>query len=317
MKSLALELTDNCNEKCLHCYHPEHKKKGFLKNLALLDEMLKEFGELGFIGITITGGEPLLHPEFKEICELAQKNRYLISIKTNGTLVNDDLVEFFKELKPHIVEFSLYSADRKEHDYITQIPGSFEKTMSGIKMLKENGVKVSAMTPVLKGIKYWKELFELMKEIDIPWGCSQNIHSSFDERLEVEQFKGTLESYLDFLKFVNEHEDQKIENIDNLCFKECGGGISSVCVAPDYSIRACISYPDSAGIYTSGNAEKLLKRARTQLEERFAKLECHNCDLVKYCNPCPAHIKIVDGVGVCEQTKKEYVKAYLKFFGNN
>ncbi|HQO92012.1 MAG TPA: hypothetical protein PLX56_06770, partial [bacterium] len=146
-------------------------------------------------------------------------------------------------------------------------------------------------------------------------GCSQNIHSSFDERAEVEEFKGTSESYIDFLEFVNELEGQKINNVDNLCFKECQGGVSNICVAPDYSVRVCISFPETAGIYTGGNAEELLKKARTQLEERFAKLECHNCELVKYCNPCPANMKIVDGVGICEQTKKEYVKAYLKFFG--
>ena len=48
MKSLSLEITDLCNEKCLHCYHPEHKKKGHIKDLDKLDQMLAEFGELGF-----------------------------------------------------------------------------------------------------------------------------------------------------------------------------------------------------------------------------------------------------------------------------
>ncbi|HQI05250.1 MAG TPA: radical SAM protein [bacterium] len=314
MKTLELEITDLCNEKCLHCYHSEKKEEGILKDLDKLDGMLAEFGDLGFLHIVITGGEPLLHPDFKAICTLAQKHRYLISIKTNGTLIDDDTAHFFKELKPKTVEISLYSADRYEHDHITQIPGSFEKSINGLKKLKNAGVKCSVMTPVLKGIKHWKELFKLMKEMGVPWGCSQNIHSSFDERAEVENFKGTVDSYLDFLQFVNDLEDQKIENIDSLCFKECEGGVSTVCVAPDYSVRACIPFPEKAGIYINGNGEELLKKARAQLEEMFAKLECHNCELVKYCNPCPAHMKIVDGVGICEQTKKEYVKAYLKFF---
>jgi len=315
MKTLELEIADLCNEKCLHCYQPEKKEKGFLKDLDKLDRMFTEFGKIGFIHVVITGGEPLLHPEFKEICKLAQKNRYLISIKTNGTLIDDEMTEFFKELKPRTVEMSLYSADKEEHEFITQVSGSFDKTMEGIKKLKNAEIKCSVMTPVLKGINHWKELFYLMKEMGVPWGCSQNIHSSFDERAEVEEFKGTSESYLDFLEFVNGLEGQEIKNSDDLCFKECQGGASTVCVAPDYSARACIPFPEAAGIYLSGNAEELLKKARTQLEERFAKLECHKCELVKYCNPCPAHMKIVDGVGMCEQTKKEYVKAYLRFFG--
>ena len=96
MKTLELEITDFCNEKCTHCYHPEHKEKWFLKDLEKLNRMLAEFGNIGFMHVVVTGGEPLLHPEFKEICKLAQKNRYLISVKTNGTLVDDALVEFFK-----------------------------------------------------------------------------------------------------------------------------------------------------------------------------------------------------------------------------
>ena len=298
MKTLELEITDLCNEKCLHCYHPEHKDKGFIKDLEKLERMLTEFGDLGFIHVVITGGEPLLHPDFKAICTIAQKHRYLISVKTNGMLVDDDVTEFFQELKPKTVEFSLYSADKDEHDKITQVAGSFDSTLRGIRLLNEHGVKISVMTPVLKGIKRWKELFKLMKEMNVPWGCSQNIHSSFDERAEVENFKGTTDSYFDFLQFVNGLENQEIKNIDDLCFKECEGGISTVCVAPDYSVRACIPFPDSAGIYTGGNCEELLKKARKQLEERFAKLECHSCELVKYCNPCPAHMKIGDGAWI-------------------
>jgi radical SAM protein with 4Fe4S-binding SPASM domain len=317
MKTLALELTDNCNEKCIHCYQSAHKEKGFLKDLDKIDQMFAEFGELGFLYLTLTGGEPLLHPQFKEICKLAQKNRYLISIKTNGTLIDDDLVHFFKDLKPKTVEISVYSADKEEHDHITQVPGSFDKTMEGLKKLKNGGVKCSVMTPVLNGIKHWKELFKIMKEIGVPWGCSQNIHSSFDERTEVEQFKGTESHYYDFLNFVNDHENQKKLNLENKCFKECGGGISTICVSPDYSVRACIPYPETAGIYTGGNAKELLEKARDQLKKRFAKLECHQCELVKYCAPCPANLRIVDGIGICDPSKKAYVEAYLRFFEKN
>jgi MoaA/NifB/PqqE/SkfB family radical SAM enzyme len=314
MKTLELEITDSCNEKCLHCFHCEIRKNKFIKNLDKLDKMLGEFGDLGFMQLIITGGEPLLHPQFKEICKLAQKNRYLISVKTNGTLIDDGLVEFFKELKPKSIVFSIYSADQNEHDSITQTPGSFQETIKNLITLKENSIKVAVLVPVLKGINKWKEVAEIMKDLDIKVGFGYNIQSSFDYRDEVEQFKGDFDYYLDFFEFINKFEDQKKNNIEEKCFKACKGAILTAAVAPDYSVRACISYPDSAGIYTGGNAEELLKKARTQLEERFAKLECHNCELVKYCNPCPAHMKIVDGVGICEQTKKEYVKAYLKYF---
>jgi len=181
--------------------------------------------------------------------------------------------------------------------------------MESVHLLKRNGVKVSVMTPVLKSVKNWSKLHGLMKEKDIPWSCSPNIHSSFDERNEVEKFKGTFEDHLRFLEFANRHEDQKIANIDDMCFKQCSGGETVACIGPDLSVRACISFPEKAGIYEYGNASKLLKTARNQLLQRFSILECHNCDLVKFCSPCPAKIKIDNGVGICEQSRKEYAKA--------
>ncbi len=315
MKALSLEITNTCNEKCRHCYQPENSGKQFISDLELLNKMFAELSESGFIFLSLTGGEPLLHPEFKEICLLAQKNRYIISVKTNGVLINNDLAQFLKKLKPSSVEVSLYSADPEEHDFITCVKGSFNASVEGIMALKKHNVKVSVMTPVLNGIKKWKELLPVMKNMGVPWSCSPNIRSSFDERDEVEQFRGDSSYHLDFFEFINGHENQKKLNLENKCFKECGGGISTICVAPDYSVRACLSYPGSVGIYTGGNAKELLSKARKQLEERFAKLECHQCGLVKYCDPCPAHLKIVDGVGKCDPAKKEFVKAYLKFFG--
>lgn len=311
---LSLEITNSCNELCRHCYHPEKRNSEFLTDIELLDKMLAEFGELGFMFLTITGGEPLLHPKFKEICELSQKNRYIISIKTNGTLITNEIVEFFRKLKPNTVEISLYSADPDEHDHITGIIGSWAKSMESVHLLKRNGVKVSVMTPVLKSVKKWTELYELMKKAGIPWSCSPNIHSSLDEREQVEKFKGTFEGHLRFLEFVNRYENQKITNIDDLCFKQCGGGETVACIGSDFSVRPCISYPEKAGIYKEGNTLELLKLAKDLLIKRFNLLECHNCDLVKFCSPCPAHIKIVEGIGICEQTKKEYAKAYKQFF---
>ncbi|MGI6395443.1 MAG: radical SAM/SPASM domain-containing protein [bacterium] len=314
MKTLELEITNSCNEKCLHCYHPQNREVKFLKNLPLLDKALSEFGELGFIFLTVTGGEPLLHPEFREICKLAQKHRYLINIKTNGTLIDESFAQFFKEVIPSSVEVSLYSADKSEHDFITQVEGSFEQAMDGVKILKENGVRISVMTPLLKGIKQWKELYDLMEKMDVPWGCSPNVNSSFDNRAEVEKFKGDYESYLDFLQFVTKYESQKVENIDSLCFKECGGGVEMICIAPDYSTRPCISFPESVGIYEEGKGAELLKKAETALKERFAKLECHNCELVKHCGPCPAHLQIVNNTGICDSSKRDYALAKKHFY---
>lgn len=313
---LSVEITDSCNELCRHCYHPEKRKPAFLSDIVLLDKLFAEFGELGFMFLTITGGEPLLHPKFEEICKIAQKNRYAISLKTNGTLINAESVKFFQGLKPLNIEISLYSADDFEHDSVTRSQGSFSKSLDGIRKLKNGGVHVSVITPVINGIKNWTGLYSLMKESGVPWSCSPHIHSSFDERREIGQFKGTVQSHIEFLEFVNSHENQKIQNIDELCFTECGGGDAVACIGPDFSIRACISFPLKAGFYKEGKAAELLQTARAQLKKRFALLECHDCELVKYCKPCPAKIKVTDCGSECDISRKNYAEALKQIYGD-
>ncbi len=303
VKHLALEITAFCNETCIHCYHPADRVAEQIDNTPLLDRMLHEFGELGFIFLTITGGEPLLHPEFRDICMKAQKHKYAISVKTNGTLIDNDIAEFLGDLKPLNVEISLYSADPDEHDAVTCIRDSFFRSLEGIKKLKEKAVNVSVMTPVMNGIKNWTGLYLMMKELGVTWHCSPHIHSSFDERNGVEQFKGTAQSHMEFLEFVNKHEDQKIQNIDSLCFQECGGGETVACIGPDLSLRACITFPEKAGIYTGGNGPELLSEARRQLKRRFVQLKCNNCELLKFCDPCPAM------KNDCDTGRLEYAKA--------
>lgn len=309
MKKLQLEITTFCNETCRHCYHPADRTAEQIENLPLLDRMLHEFGELGFIMLIITGGEPLTHPEFRNICLTAQKHRYAISVKTNGTLIDDDTASFFKELKPLNVEISLYSADHKEHDSVTCTPGSFSRSIEGIKKLKENEVNVSVMTPVIKGIKNWTGLYPLTKKLGVPWSCSPHIHSAFDGREAVNVLRNGYADHLHFIEFIKSHRNVVTENNDNICFKECGGGETVACIGPDLSLRACITFPEKAGIYTGGNGSELLTEARIQLKKRFSLLKCHNCELLNFCDPCPAM------KNDCDTGRLEYAKALKKLSG--
>lgn len=316
MKSISLGITNFCNEFCRHCFYPQKRNLKHLDDLNLLERMLGEFADLGFISLLITGGEPLTNPLFKEICLLARKRRYLISIKTNGTLLDVDTVEFLKNLKPKIVEISLYSADSTEHDFITNLNGSWEKSLKAVKTLKLAGVKVCVVFPVLRGIKHWRETPDLLKSFGVPFRTSCSLFSSFDCRSEVESFKGDVKSYFDFISFFNRYESQKIKNIDKRRLAVCSGAVELFAATPNFEIKPCISFPETVGKYEPGKGKTLLLAARKKLEERFAAVSalCRECESVKYCSSCPAKFKIVDGVAFCDQSKKDWVEAYKNFF---
>lgn len=88
-----IELTYQCNLKCIHCYRQEHvynatKKTVFLSKEKIL-ELFDEFEENGVVEVYITGGEPFLHPDIYEILKYGSRKNFLLSVFTNGNSLSD------------------------------------------------------------------------------------------------------------------------------------------------------------------------------------------------------------------------------------
>ena len=316
MKSLTLEITTFCNEKCIHCYHSEYEKRVNLTDLVLLEKLLGEFAEKGFMSLVISGGEPLLNPKFREICALARKFRYLVSVKTNGLLIDDDTVRFLHDFKPKNVSVSIYSADPDEHDSVTQVAGSFEKSFNALKLLSENGIRAVASTPILKGIEHWRELPEMLDPFGIKWLCGYLVLSSFDSRDNVENLKNDEKFYMDFLKFARKYSEQfeKFAKKREICC--CGGAERFAVIGADFSFRPCVPFLGSFGIYDGTNLEILLKKGRDAVESRFEATECRTCKLAEYCRICVGQMFYSGEKLLCSPSRKSFAGACEKFFNS-
>lgn len=155
-----LEITDKCNERCLHCYgnFSPGGRETFSKSLSH-DEWKNIIHSLAINGcsqIQFIGGEPFKYRgaakeltvldlvEFARECGIE-----FIEIFTNGTLVSEEAVKRIKELGIQIA-ISLYSSDPNIHDFVTQTPGSYKKTIRSIGLLKEADIPVRAAVIVMK-----------------------------------------------------------------------------------------------------------------------------------------------------------------------
>lgn len=155
-----LEVTDQCNERCLHCYggfSPE--KKGKVDKPLTHNEWKNVIQSLlrnGCNQIQFIGGEPFkYHGETRtqtvlDLTEFAKgKGIDFIEIFTNGTLISKETVKRIKDLGVQIA-LSIYSSEPAIHDNITQTPGSFRKTLQAINMLKEADIPIRAPVVVMK-----------------------------------------------------------------------------------------------------------------------------------------------------------------------
>jgi MoaA/NifB/PqqE/SkfB family radical SAM enzyme len=150
----TLELTFRCNNQCLHCYvnQPAHHEKSREKELTyreirrLLDDMARE----GTLWLLLTGGEPLLRADFRDVYLYAKKKGFLITLFTNGTLITPSLVEFFKEFPPRFVEITLYGVTERTYEKVTQVRGSYKRCRRGIDLLLEGEIPLKLKTVVMR-----------------------------------------------------------------------------------------------------------------------------------------------------------------------
>ena len=138
LPKLFIELTYNCNEKCIHCFNDKNSPSLYL-SIEELKPVIDDAKKLGVPSITLSGGECTLNKDFLEIAKYIRRKRLALEIFTNGQSLfdNPSLYEELISLYPHRVSLSIYSMKPEIHDGITGVKGSLEKTISVIKKLKE------------------------------------------------------------------------------------------------------------------------------------------------------------------------------------
>ena len=102
-------------------------------------KLLKELFERDIISIFFEGGEPFLRPDFLDIVGLATPYAFTI-VRTNGTLIDESVARAIKGLKVAVVCVDLEGATANTHDYLTGTPGSFERSIAGVRALTNAGV---------------------------------------------------------------------------------------------------------------------------------------------------------------------------------
>ncbi len=133
-----LDLTYCCNNNCRHCWlriAPCAKERRDELSFAEIEKIVNEARKMGCRKWKISGGEPMLRPDFPEIFDFLTKKAVSYSLNTNGTLITPAIARLLRRRGSKMV--ALYGATAKVHDHITRTPGSFEAAMQGFAYLKE------------------------------------------------------------------------------------------------------------------------------------------------------------------------------------
>ncbi len=165
--NVSLELTLKCNIRCLHCYNFDRDTAGpacgpgdtaspaaALAAELSLDEIFRVMGELraaGTLFLSLTGGEVLSSPHLFPVLDRARELNLAVQMLSNGTLLRPGVAARLASYRNLLgVSISVYGATPEVHDAVTQIRGSWRRTLDGAERLRAQGVAVRLKLIVMR-----------------------------------------------------------------------------------------------------------------------------------------------------------------------
>ena len=298
--SIHVEIASECNERCVHCYIP-HEFKQDLMDENLFNLLLRQAIELNLLHITISGGEPMLHPRFIDFLKKCRKADMSVNILSNLTLLNDEMIEEMK-LNPLLsVQTSIYSMQENIHDGITHQKGSLNKTIASVIKLIENHVPVQISCPLLKNnVNSYQKVKEWATEQNISVGIDYSIIAQYNHnknnincRLSTEDLKNFIsEQFSSDSTFrdeiVKEITERRKKTGDDYICSVCN---SSICIGPNGNVFPCVGWSSKIlGNIKSHSLQDIWLNSEAVKQLRAIRFKdfvnCRNCSSKDFCTIC-------------------------------
>jgi len=311
---VSIEVTRRCPLECLHCYNNlpvgdmQAKSRELSKeeHFRILDELV----EMGCFWILYTGGEIFARKDFLEIYTYAKKKGFLITLFTNGTIINEQIADYLAEWPPFAIEITLYGRSRDTYEALTAIPGSYDRCLRGIQLLKDRGLPLKLKTVATSVNKH--EVLAMRRFAEEELGVEFKVDGQVNPRIDCSQsplaVRLTPEEVvaldLSAPKGVSEYQrlaKHDLENPPNLAqidtVYHCGGGMTGFAINAYGEMGICvISQQETFSVQQAGVKavwESSLLQLRSRKRTRVTK--CMQCRIQSLCGMCPANGEMENG----------------------
>jgi SynChlorMet cassette radical SAM/SPASM protein ScmF len=153
LNQLYFYLTEGCNLACRHCWlAPKFDAAGdryAALPVSLFESAIAEAKPLGLGGVKLTGGEPLLHPQFTTLLEIVRREKLRLTIETNGTLCTPEIAAEIAKAERPFVSVSMDGAEAETHEWVRGVPGCFEKAAQAARNLAAVGIRPQIIMSLL------------------------------------------------------------------------------------------------------------------------------------------------------------------------
>lgn len=315
-----IALTYRCNLSCRFCYAGCHCQKRSDTHEMSTDQVKRVlkmiWEEAQTPSVSWTGGEPTLRDDLAALTEAATDTGLRVNLITNGTNLTENLVADLVKAGLRSAQVSLEGPDASVHDALTQLPGSFDRTLRGIALLQQHGVHVHTNTTANRmNLAHLTRMVSLVKSLGltrlsmnmvIPCGSAPDgdVTLSYTEMASfIPDIQQTADAAdIRFLWYSPTPYcifNPVAERLGGKACEACDGLLS---VAPNGDVLPCSSLPKSVGNLLRTPFERIWqgRRARWWRDKRYAHSRCQRCDLFTACTgACPIYW---DAMGYTELT---------------
>ena len=307
----SFELTPLCNLDCKMCY--VHLSDPTVKERMLTGDQWIELIDQAIAGgmmiAMLTGGECLTHPDFKKIYMHLVDRGVSIRLKTNGILLNKDMIELFTEYPPYVVDVSLYGCDGESYVAVTG-HDVFETVTSNVRAAVVAGVSVRLMiTPsaymrpwVDKVMEYAKTfgaddviLNDMLNEANPDTGrYMEDFGLSLEENARIyrkyrdmfpRKFRSQTEEEAEFMGEISEDEPHILPK-----GLYCNAGRTTFAMNWDGTMGPCLGFPRDVICADAKNIgfEAAWQEVNQGVKDYAVPEECRACSYNTKCHYCPA-----------------------------
>lgn len=341
----VFELSPVCNLHCRMCYVRKTPEMIRSEGKQLLSyrqwlALAEECRSAGTLYLLLTGGEPFLYPDFRELYESLHRMGFLLSINTNGTLIDEDALAWLKAMAPSRMNVTLYGASRETYKRICGLEDAYDRAVFAIRKLKEAGVPLvinASMIPEngedLEKIHAFGSALDINTRIGTymfpPIRREQEAGDSrFTPEEAAKMFLRRCKCQMkpESLRRMFSEQRERAESVDDWGGHQeepmrCRAGRSAFWVSWEGKMTACgltpfplVTEPMKSGFLSSWQALTREVRQKTVLNH------CRGCTMREVCNPCAATVYAecgdVNGKPeyLCRMSQciTEEISAYLK-----
>ncbi|MDX2051160.1 MAG: radical SAM protein [Polyangiaceae bacterium] len=308
--SATIEVTRRCPLTCEHCYNNLPMGDQQAKNTELTTEqyfgLLDEIADAGTLWLLFTGGEIFARKDFLDIYRYAKGKGFLITLFTNGILIDEEIADVLAEYRPFSIEITLYGYTRESYEALTRKPGSHARCVKAVHLLLERKLPLKLKTVAVTRNRHEIQLMrKWAEELGVPFKFDALINPRIDcsssplaVRIQPEQVvemdladSARVAAWRDyFARSTAETEDpEKLYH--------CGAGVRSFAVDPYGNLEMCVLSTKETLLLESGKFKEgwtsFLRAKRERKHTRETK--CTKCGLKNICGMCPANGELESG----------------------